>query len=208
MERQIQNLEIKQQTIPFSLLMLFIIVFAIGYTANSVAAAGDELIVIESLVNVRSAPSNDSEPLLRLKQDRKVTEIQRQGNWVEVEMHRDGISTGWIHGSLLSKAETNTTEARNTISPTRFDNFMQRFNNHNEVIKKQHGEIYFTEAKSKSRSEIEVIATQAWINSDIEVRNNTLSEIFNLWSDVVPVGTSISVQVLDEQGEKYTIMLR
>lgn len=203
MESRIQNLQTGKQIISAVRLTLFVAAFS--YTYNSVAATGDELIVTESIVNVRAGPSTDAEPLIKLLKDRKVTEIQRQDNWVEVETHRDDIKTGWIHKSLLRKKAAAT---QNTSSPTRFDHFMQRFNDYNEIIKKQNGIIYFTEAKDKGKGEIEVIATQAWISGDSEMRNAELHEIFKLWSDVVPVGSSISVHVLDEQGEQYMLMMR
>lgn len=184
--------------------MMLIAIFCLAYPDNSIALSGDILVVNESLVNVRSGPSNKAESVIKLKENRKVTEIQRQNNWVEVELHRDDINTGWIHSSLLSKAS----QTQNTSSPTRFDVFMQRFNDHNEVIKKQNGDIYFTKASHKGKGNIEVIATEVWLNKDMESRNNTLSEIFKMWSDVVPVGSSISVHVVDEHGERYTVMLR
>lgn len=204
MKSPVQNSQASKQMISIIRLLLFIVVFCSSHISNSLAATGDELIVIESLVNVRAGPTTDAESLIRLSEGRKVTEIQRQNNWIEVETNRDDVKTGWIHKSLLSKITT----TQNTSSPTRFDEFLQRFNDHNEVIEKQNGVIYFTEAADKGNHEIEVVATQAWISSTIETRNNSLSEIFKMWSDVVPVGSSISVQVVDEQGERYTLMLR
>jgi len=204
MESPIKNSHKTKQATSVISLALCIAVFSPGYTSNSVAATADELIIIESIVNVRAGPSKEAEVLVKLSKDRKVTEIQRQNNWVEIETHRDDVKTGWIHKSLLGKAAA----TQNTSSPTRFDHFMQRFNDHNEVIKKQNGVIYFTEAKDKGNGQIDLIATQAWISSNIEMRDTVLNEIFKLWSDVVPVGSSVSVHVLDVQGEQYTVMLR
>lgn len=178
--------------------------FFFTHSLQALAEKGDELFVIESLVNVRSAPTLESEVLLRLEKGRKLIEIQRQESWIEVELHRDDIQAGWVHKSLLAKA----TKSKNTSSPTRFDKFMQRFNDHNDVIEKQNGIIYFTKVMNKGKGDIELIATQEWLNSNIETRNSSLSEIFTLWSKYVPVGNSISIQVLDEQGDQYTLMMR
>lgn len=186
-----------------SLKLLVLVVFLL-HTFDSLAAKGDELVVIESLVNVRSEPSSESESILKLKKDRKVTEIQRQKNWVEVDLRRDDIKTGWIYKPLLAK----TTASKNTSSRTPFDKFMQQFNVHNDVFKKQNGIIHFTKVIYKDKGDIELIATNVWLNSDIETRNNSLSEIFDLWSKFVPVGSSISIQVLDELGDQYTLMMR
>lgn len=183
-----------------------IIIFLIShiFIVDATAKQGDQLFINARLVNMRAQPEKDAEVLLKLKRDRKVTEVQRKGNWVEIETHRDDVKTGWVHNSLLSKIVT----TKNTASPTRFDKFMQRFDNHNETINKQNGIIYFSDAKNKGKGDIYLIATDAWINSNIQVRNNSLSEVFNFWSDVVPVGSSISIHVIDNKGEQYTVMLR
>ena len=187
-----------------SITKILITFLIIHYAGQVLAEKGDELVVIKSLVNVRSGPSIDNEPLLKLNKDQKVIEIQRQKNWVEVALGHDDIKSGWMHKSLLGKEK----KSENTTLPTRFDKFMQRFNDHNYVIKKQNGIIHFTKAKNKGKGDIELIATEAWINSNIETRNNSLSEIFKLWSKFVPVGSSISIQVLGEQGDQYTLMMR
>ncbi len=203
MKSPIKNKIFKQKTITPVAIALCVI-FCFGYTNDSMALEGDELIVIESLVNVRSGPDGEAEPLFRLAEGRKVIEIQRQNNWIEVDAQRDDHATGWIHKTLLSKIGV----SENTSSPTRFDKFLQRFNEQNEIIKNQNGTLYFTEAADKGEGKIELIATQDWINGDMEMHNETLSVIFKIWSDVTPVGKSIAVQVVDEQGQRYTVMMR
>ena len=168
------------------------------------AEEGAQLFVTGNLINVRSEPSLDSEILLKLNKDRKVFEIQRQQNWVQVKLNPDGSKTGWIHASLLDEVTNQTS----LDSPYHFEDFLERFNNQNEVIEKQNGTIFFTEATHQGKGSIELIATQAWLDSDIETRNNSLSELFKIWSKLVPVGSTISMQVLDEEGDQYTLMMR
>lgn len=174
------------------------------FTKSVFSAEGDKLFIMESLVNVRSEPSAESDVLLKLKQGREVTEIQRQSNWIKVDLHRDDIQFGWIHKKLLSKVE----KSENTTSPTRFEKFKKRFDDHNEVINKQNGNLFFINVLHKGKGDIELIATPFWLSSDMEIRNSSLSEIFTLWSKYVPVGSSLSVQVLDEKGERFTLMMR
>jgi uncharacterized protein YgiM (DUF1202 family) len=182
-----------------------ITLICISYTSNSFAAAGDELKITGDIVNLRAGPSIGADLLIKLIKDRKVTEIQRQKDWIEIETHRKDIKTGWIHQSLLAKA---TTSSPNTSSPTRFDTFKQRFDDQNQVTKKQNGVIYFSAVKNKGQGQIEVIATEAWINAQREKRGTTMNTIFKLWSKVVPVGSSMSVRVFDERGEQHMVMVR
>jgi uncharacterized protein YgiM (DUF1202 family) len=171
---------------------------------NTIALPGDELIIIESLVNVRSGPTTDAESLFKMKGGRTVIEVQRERSWVEVETNREDYPTGWIHKSLLKK--TNIVE--NTSSPTRFENFMRRFEDQNEFIKNDNGTVYFADAKNKGNGQIEVLATQNWLEADVKMKNESLSAVFKIWSDVTPVGKSISVQVVDEDGLRHTLMMR
>ncbi len=203
MKSPVQNVLKKKKTICLGF-RLCIVVVCLGQATNSFADKGDKLIVTESIVNVRSGPSSEYESIVKLKKDREVTEIQRQENWVEIETHRDDIKTGWIHKSLLKKL----TVSKNTSPLTRFDKFKKRFDDKNEVIKKQDSDIYFSEVKNRGNDQIDVIATQVWFDSNMEKRNSTVNEIFELWSNFVPVGNSMSVHVLDQQGEQYTVLLR
>jgi uncharacterized protein YgiM (DUF1202 family) len=188
-------------------LRIVLFVFCFLVTASSFAATGDELIITGDIVNLRTGPSADAEAPIKLLQGRKVIEIQREDGWVEVETHREDIKTGWVHESLIAKI-TATAKQNRTLSNKRFKRFMQRFNDHNEVIKKQNGDIYFSNVKDKGDGTIEVIATEAWLDAEREERGTSLNEIFRLWSDVVPVGSSMSVIVFDKQGEQHMLMLR
>jgi SH3-like domain-containing protein len=182
-----------------------IIFICISYTDNSLAAKGDKLKVIGDIVNLRAGPSTSADLLIKLLKDRKVIEIQRQDDWIEIETHRKDIKTGWVHQSLLGKVAT---KSPNTSSPTRFDRFKQRFDDQNQVIKMQNGVIYFSTVKNKGQGQIDVIATEAWLNSQREKRGATMNAIFKLWSNVVPVGSSMSVRVFDEHGEQHMVMVR
>ena len=188
----------------YSILKLPIILLCLSYTLPCLAEKGDELVVTKNLVNVRSEASLESEVLLRLEEGRNVIEIQRQKNWIKVALDLDDISYGWIHKSLLTKV----VKQENKSSLINFEKFIQEFNDYKAVIKNQNGTIYFTKATHKEKGNIELLATQAWLNSSIEVRNNSLTDVFKLWTKFVSVGSSISVQVLDEQGERYTLMMR
>lgn len=187
-----------------SILRLPIIFLCLSYTLPCLAEKGDELVVTKNLVNVRSEASIESEILLKLEKGRNVIEIQRQKNWVKVALYLDDISYGWIHKSLLTKV----VKQENKLLVENSEKFIQEFNDRKADIKKQNGIIYFSKVTHKEKGNIELLATQAWLNSSIEVRNNSLTDVFKLWTKFVSVGSSVSVQVLDEQGERYTLMMR
>ncbi len=97
---------------------------------------------------------------------------------------------------------------KNTSSSMGFDQFMQRFNDRNQVIKKQNGVTYFSEVKNKGQWQIEITATEAWLNAQQDKRGTTMNNVFKLWSKFVPVGSSMSARVFDKQGEQHMLMAR
>jgi len=184
---------------------MLLLVIACGSVAisNSYAATGDQLIITGDIVNLRTAPSTDAASPIKLLKDRKLIEIQRQGDWVEVKTNREDIKTGWVYKTLIKKIKK-----KESAEEKRFRIFKQRFNAYNENIRNQNGIPQFKEVIDKGEGTIHVIATEAWVATTHEARGASLTDVFKLWSDVVPVGSSLSVVVIDEQGEQHTMMLR
>ena len=189
--------------------LFIILTFGFLFIVNSFAEMGDELVITGDIVNLRTGPSIDTNAPIKLLKDHKVIEIQRQDDWVEIKTHRKDIKTGWVHESLIAKVTaTIKPPKQKTLSQRRFEHFMKGFNEYNEIIIKQNGVLYFSGARDKGKGVIDVIATEAWLNAGREERGNILNEVFKLWSDVVPVGSPMSVIVFDEQGEQHMVMLR
>lgn len=187
------------------IIQTLLLVFASGSVSisNSHAAAGDQLIITGNIVNLRTAPSTDAASPIKLLKDQKVTEIHRQGDWVEVKTNREDIKTGWIYKTLIRNLKK-----KESAEEKRFRIFKQRFNAYKENVRNQNGIPQFKEAIDKGEGTLHVIATEAWLATTHETRGVSLNEVFKLWSAVVPVGSSLSVIVLDEQGEQHTMMLR
>ena len=70
--------------------------------ASALAATGDTLIVTGDGVNVRYAPSTDAKVRMRIYRDQLVTERERQGDWVHVEVAGSDGAEGWIYALLLA----------------------------------------------------------------------------------------------------------
>ncbi len=84
--------------------MKYIFIFLVCMLAASVLAApGDILYVHVEVVNIREGPSTKDPVVLMLLKGHKLLELQRQGEWVEVDTGRTGGKTGWIHSSFIGK---------------------------------------------------------------------------------------------------------
>jgi hypothetical protein len=68
----------------------------------ALAAAGDTLVVTGDAVNLRFGPSTNTRIRQRVSRDQRVMELQREGEWVRVELVDGDGREGWIHGSLLA----------------------------------------------------------------------------------------------------------
>jgi hypothetical protein len=68
----------------------------------ALAAAGDALVVTGDAVNLRFGPSTNTRVRQRVARDQRVMELQREGDWVRVEIVGGDGREGWIHGSLLA----------------------------------------------------------------------------------------------------------
>jgi len=68
----------------------------------ALAAAGDTLVVTGDAVNLRFGPSTNTRVRQRVARDQRVMELQREGEWVRVELVDGDGREGWIHGSLLA----------------------------------------------------------------------------------------------------------
>jgi len=87
--------------------MKYIFIFLVCMlAANVFAAPGDILHVQVEVVNMREGPSTKDPVVLMLLEGHKLLELQRIGEWIEVDAGRTGGKTGWIHSSFIGKEST------------------------------------------------------------------------------------------------------
>ena len=182
---------------------IYLILLSMILPTYSPVEAGDELVVIKPIVNLRAGPSLKYSVILQLSEGDRLAEIERQGDWVEVETADENVKSGWVYQPLVAKVRDNTEE-----DDKQFARFKERFDIQNEVLEKQNGVAYFLDLLHKGEGNVDIIATQAWLDEDRIVRERIVSELFLLWAAIAKVGQSISIHVLDEAGEQHMVMLR
>jgi len=172
--------------------------------------AADTLVVSAPLANLREWPSTDATVLLKLSQGRIVTELNRQDEWIEILIDNAVVKSGWLHSSVVSPV-TNATEndmQADSAATSTFASFVDKFEKLNETTKNQSGFIPFTRAEISGNDTIMLIATPDWFVATQKQREDTLSAVFELWSNAVESGTSITVQVVDQNNEFHMVMFR
>lgn len=190
---------------------LFICLFSL-FATTALTATGDPLFVVSKIVNMRAGPSTDDEVLLKLRHGRKLEELQRQGNWVEVDTGREDIPSGWIYARLLSPEPAAGTPAEQASGEAKveslFDLFELALAELNARIKTQIGFTAFSKAEDLERGQIKLTATREWVALSRLEREAHLSEAFKIWAAAVGEGVSITLHVVDQQGERFMTMLR
>lgn len=178
-----------------------------AFVSFSIAAApGDDLIIIDKVVNLREQPSTDAKVLLKLGQDRRLVEIRREGEWVEVYTDRDDIGSGWVHATLVAPLPNQDTPL---INHTRaYDRFVEKYNTINADWQQQHGTPPFNRIDEFINQRIKLVASEAWLQTPQAERDEMLKNLFDLWSQSVGNGQSIEIVVLLPDGTPTMSMFR
>ena len=72
-------------------------------------AAQPQWVVTVEYSNVRAGPSTDSAIVGNVRRNMVVTEVGREGNWVQVELPGDDKIEGWINSRMLKEQVPATT---------------------------------------------------------------------------------------------------
>ncbi len=189
----------------YTLTLLFLLLVN-ALSTSLIAAPGDELVVTGSIVNLRERPSTDATVLLKLGQDRRVVEIKREADWVEIFTNRDDVITGWVHSSLLAPPSDHNIAITNHSD--QYTRFMQTFNHLNESWQQQNGYLPFISVEEFTNRRIRITASTEWLNTEQTHREQMLSLIFDHWSKAVGNGMPIDIEVVDQNGERHMTMFR
>jgi len=171
-----------------------------------IAKPGDELVTTSAIVNLREQPSMESNILLKLAQDRRLIEIKRVDNWVEVYTDRADIGTGWVHASLVAPLPDYKTAVSNHTD--QFIRFMESYNKMNASWGQQYGNPPFISVDEYTNRRIRITATTEWLQSDQAQREQMLSTLFDHWGDAVGPGLSMEIIVIDPDGAPMMSMFR
>jgi SH3-like domain-containing protein len=170
------------------------------------AAPGNSLVINGDNVNVRKGPSLKYPVVVKVHKEDVVVELQRQGEWVEIEIDKTGDKTGWIHSSLVGQ-KTNITPEKVTARDE-FQIFMAAFDELNTNIKSKMGLVYFTSAEELGYGIIQIKATDVWIDMPISEKENTMRIIFKLWDEAESSGLPIAVYIVDKNNNQHLSMYR
>lgn len=170
------------------------------------AEEGDQLKVRVNIVNLRAEASEESEVVLKLGIGRQVTEIQRQGRWVQVATGREDIPQGWVSQGFLEPYQV--ADGVETL----FDLFQLAFNEYQQSLQRSAQNTspvtYFSAVTYLGDGDLIVAATPSWLaRLDVE-RQADMDNIFSMWEAVVGVDRSRSVSIVDAEEQLLMLIMK
>ena len=180
------------------------------------AAPGDALSVLGDDVNVRDGPSLAHNVILKLHKGNRAQEIQRKNEWVEIAEFTTGNKLGWVHVSLIETVPVSPSAPAipvnsitdSSITEKRFQVFLASFEKLGVNLKKETGLVFFTRVEELGKGNIQITATDAWIDSATDHKARLLNIIFRLWDEADGIGSPIAVFIVDEHGTQHMSMYR
>lgn len=189
---------------PYKTAFIFIILLELlSFLPVAFAGRGDTLIITGNTVNLRAQPSTSADVIKQLGQMSKLIEISRFEEWVEVTTIESNHDYGWIHQSLLSSIEGIPLTFPES---SQFEEFKSRYISLLKGYKDESGIELFSVIELIDTGSVQLIATDDWFGLEQQKRDKYLTEVFDLWRKFVETGISVSVEIIDSNGEQHMLM--
>jgi len=175
------------------------------FAGTLAAAPGDRLQVKSQLANVRSGPAAKAAIVMRLKHGSIVIERQRQQDWIEIESGKDRTRSGWIHASLVDKVGPDSQAATVTTGQEAdplYGLFLQAYASMNKRLLRDTGKTFFAKVENVGNRVIQLTITDDWLALTRPQREQRLDEIFTIWDAAVGDDIPITVDIVDQEGNR------
>ena len=175
--------------------------FVIGlFAPASFAGPGDVLYLNGNDVLVRQGASPEHAVVMTLDRGQRLTELERQGQWVRVRVEQAGEPEGWVHTFF-----TQTTPLVHPTAPRQdkpLGPFRQDVEDFNEAARRLSGATFFTGVKPIGESSVELTASEEWLSLRPSERDQMLDQLHRLWSGYNAGDGQVSVYVINPRGQR------
>lgn len=177
----------------------FVLILAFGLLpVGASAASGGKLQVAVDGVNVRSGPGESYRVVDRLDRGVELTELGREGKWVNIEETGASKQRGWVLAEQVSSRRKPV--AGTSAEDPPFEKFKSAVEMINMQVKRADGFSLFDRVENLGDGTVAVTVTPIWlrVSKDAQVRN--LNTLFDLWDSVSKADQPIQVRMVDRQG--------
>lgn len=175
-------------------------------TATAAGAAPGDIhrVTNADLVNLRAAPSNESNVRGTVERGDEVIELTRDDSWVGVRVLSTG-EEGWIFGQLLDPVARSTlgNGGAAPIEDVGFQRFSQGFNRLVRSINADLGYPMVQEVQQPEADLLRVQPTSQWLlNGSREAHVMAAAAMYEMWKNHQN-GAPVRLVLLDNQGRDY-----
>lgn len=155
--------------------------FALVAVAPAFGASGEAWVVARDGVNMREGPGKDHAVLTTLARGQAMTEIGRDGDWIQVTLADAASLSGWVHRTLVAPPPPPGTEPETDASvPSALDTLQSAVEQLNLVARNQ-GYDFFGAVRDLGGGGAEIVATEQWLASPEGFRAGNFNALEGIW---------------------------
>lgn len=182
----------------------------VALAATPAAAAPGDIhrVTNADLVNLRAAPSNESNVRGTVERGDEVIELTRDDSWVGVRVLSTG-EEGWIFGQLLDPVARSTlgNGGAAPIEDVGFQRFSQDFN---RLVRSINADLGYPIAKEVQQPEadlLRVVPSSEWLlNGSREAHVMATAAMYQMWKNHQN-GAPVRLVMTDSQGRDYVTIV-
>jgi uncharacterized protein YgiM (DUF1202 family) len=157
------------------------------------------------VVNLRAAPSDESNIRGRVEAGDEVIELTRDGNWVGVRVLPTG-EEGWIYGGLLERVAASGLVPGDAAAWSGDAGFMQLSESFDHLIRRINGDLGYRmvdDVVQTGDGVLQVTPTEAWLRSaSRDAHMMAALAFYQLWKNHQN-GRPVALVMTDDRGEEY-----
>lgn len=172
----------------------------ISLSGSAWAFPGDIQEVTAERANLRSGPSEQTEPLGQVERGDELIELQRQGDWLGIRVIRSG-EEGWIHGNLVQLSAA--TRLGRETEPSGFKDLSPGFDSLMRTIEEHYGYQMVDRVEITEDATLRIVPTREWLVYGGR-QDHLLAALafYQMWKDNQD-GQAVNVSLMDEKGGQY-----
>ena len=178
------------------ILSLVVVLFA----PPLIAGTGDAIYLNGNDVLVRRGAGPEHAVIMTLDRGQRLTELERQGEWVRVRIEQPGEPEGWVHSFFTQSSRGTQPSERPQESP--LDAFREDIEDFNGAARRLSGAPFFTGVEPISASAVELKASENWLSLRPAERDRMLDQLFRLWSGYSAGDEEAAVYVVNPRGQR------
>ncbi|GJL79213.1 MAG: hypothetical protein NPINA01_22020 [Nitrospinaceae bacterium] len=150
------------------------------------------------IVNLRRNPFLTSQTVWKLKKGEQLVEVNRSGNWIQVQQKNAERRAGWVHASLVSKV--NISPSKPHSEREAYKKFRESYHRFNAEIKRSKGMTFFKDLEYLKPGMIQITATDILLSAPRKYKEKYLRTLMKMWQEERKNSLPAAIKIVDATG--------